>query len=50
MHNITTTIAAVLWWGVANKLTYVFVHKKIFKGTLHKAHQEGNIKAVKQFC
>ena len=49
MHNITTTIAAVLWWGVANKLTYVFVHKNIFKGTLHKAHQEGNIKAVKQF-
>ena len=23
--------------------------KKIFKGTLHKACQEGNIKAVKQF-
>ena len=31
-----------------NNPTYVFIHKKIFNGTPHKACDKGNIEAVKQ--
>ena len=31
-----------------NNPTYVFIHKKTFKETLHKACEKGNIEAVKQ--
>ena len=34
---------------MGNKLTYVFVNKNIFRGTLHRACEKGNIEAVKQF-